>query len=90
MVSSNECIYSGVRCKKDGTPYRNNRYNSYINLSSNDAVLVDIKEQCDSCVKWFNKEDLIYGPSPFAQDVYGDDTKLWLCLDCHQASCDDI
>ena len=34
---------------------------------------------CEDCG---TTEDLTFEPCPFAEDVHGDDTKVWLCEQC--------
>lgn len=35
-------------------------------------------------------EALIYGPCPFASEIYDDYTQVFLCENCYQNNCDDI
>ena len=43
-------------------------------------------ECCESC----GSEDAEYGPCPYASDVHGDDTPVWLCSDCYNNRAADI
>lgn len=48
------------------------------------------KEQCQSCGKFFPLSEIFFGPDPFAQEIYGDDTEIWLCEKCLEESASDI
>jgi len=62
-------------------------------------------EFCKWCVKAFSKkkekkkskvcvqcghDDAVFQPCPYAQDIHGDDTKIWLCDDCANSNAQDI
>lgn len=42
---------------------------------------------CEGCG---TTTDVIYGPCPYAEDVEGDSTPVWLCDECEAARADDI
>ena len=43
--------------------------------------------RCESCG---TTEDVVYGADPFAEDVHGDDTPVWMCGNCRYESAMDI
>lgn len=47
----------------------------------------EIMPECTSCGC---TEDLIYGPCPYASEIYGDYSETFLCEICYQNACDDI
>lgn len=46
--------------------------------------------QCDNCGGFFDLDCIRWGPDPFAEEIRGDDTPLWLCDDCYHESCMEI
>jgi hypothetical protein len=48
------------------------------------------KHLCASCRHYFPEEEMVYGPDPFAEEIGGDDTPMWLCDDCVYASAMEI
>lgn len=49
-----------------------------------------MRRNCETCNVEFDEKELIFGPDPFAEEIYGDDTEVWLCQDCHEQSALDI
>lgn len=43
--------------------------------------------KCEGCG---TDEDITLGPCPYAYDVNGDDTPVWLCKTCSQQRADDV
>ena len=57
-----------------------------------EAMLATINETpaanyCEHCLK---TEGLIWGPNPYAHEVFDDNTPMWLCQECRQELADDI
>lgn len=49
-----------------------------------------MKHICCTCRKKYEETEMVYGPDPFAEEIYGDETPMWLCDDCHEQSRLDI
>lgn len=49
-----------------------------------------VQHECNACGKMFDEADLYWGPDPFQSEINDDDTPMWLCDDCYQASADEI
>ena len=54
----------------------------------------DVKKErrirCNDCHDLFPREELIFGPSPFASEIHNNDTDVYLCKSCHHNSCMEI
>lgn len=48
------------------------------------------ESEVPSCEGCGTRTSISYAPSPFAQDVHGDDTPCWLCDECSAQQADDI
>jgi hypothetical protein len=48
----------------------------------------EVLPQCNCCGSL--EGEMVYGPDPFASEIYGDYSEIFLCEYCHQSSCDDI
>lgn len=42
--------------------------------------------QCEECEGWFCEQHITYAPNPLAEDVYNDDTPVWMCVECRVES----
>lgn len=45
-------------------------------------------KKCPVCHKV--KDDIEWGPDPYADDIHNDDTPVWECGDCRKTSADEI
>lgn len=48
------------------------------------------QDQCEYCGEYLDREELIYGPDPYAQEINGDETERVLCSSCYRQSAEDI
>lgn len=48
---------------------------------------VDVPQPCSGCG---SDVDCVFAPCPYAHDINGDDTKVWLCGNCRQQRANDI
>ena len=46
--------------------------------------------QCETCLRWFDEDEIYYEADPFNEEINGDSTPIWQCADCIQESADDI
>lgn len=37
-----------------------------------------------------SREEIIYGPDPFACEIHNNETPMWICKYCYHQSCMDI
>lgn len=48
------------------------------------------KEQCTHCRKWFPSHKITFAPDDYAQELYADNTKVWMCDRCRSETSEDI
>jgi hypothetical protein len=47
--------------------------------------------KCQDCGCSNTKENEVYkAPDPFAEEIYGDDTEVWMCKNCREDRRDEI
>jgi hypothetical protein len=52
--------------------------------------LYEKKGFCESCSQEFPISKLIFGPCPFAHEVYNEIVETVLCEDCYNEACMDV
>jgi len=45
---------------------------------------------CFRCEKAFPLSEIFFGPDPYAQELFDDNTDVWLCSECCRESANDI
>jgi hypothetical protein len=45
-----------------------------------------MSEEDEVCCYCGTTEDVFFGPDPFAEEIYGNDTDVWECADCRYES----
>lgn len=53
-------------------------------------LLDEKKNFCESCNGQFPISQLIFGPCPFAHEIYNEIVETVLCKDCYHEACMDI
>lgn len=48
--------------------------------------LTEEEQPCEEC----GNENATFGPDPYAEDIHGDDTPVWLCEGCSKSRAADI
>lgn len=53
-------------------------------------TVVEDEPKPDKCPVCGEDKELFYGPDPYAQELYDDETPVWQCSDCAHESAMDI
>ena len=48
------------------------------------------RKTCQYCEKKFERDEMRHGPDPYNSDIEGDDTEVWLCIECYNTRADEI
>ena len=51
---------------------------------------IEKKHICAGCGNKFSENEIEFSPDPYAEEINGNDTKVWECKDCRDSSAFDI
>ena len=69
-----------------------NTYSQYCNAKSHHKMYHVIGQYCPCAHQCCcgTRENVSYGPNPFAAEIYDDHTDVWMCQECRYESAMDI